>query len=79
MLYDFKKNYPKLNLKGIDISEYAISNSINQIKESLSVASCDNIPFPDNYFDLVISINTIHNLELEGCAKSIKEISRVSN
>ena len=54
-------------------------NSIDQIKESLSVASCDNIPFPDNYFDLVISINTIHNLELEGCAKSIKEISRVSN
>ena len=79
MLYDFKLNYPELNLKGIDISQYAISNAIEQVKENLLVSSCDNIPFPDNYFDLVISINTIHNLDLEGCAKSIKEISRVSN
>ena len=28
---------------------------------------------------MVISINTIHNLDLKGCAKSIKEICRVSN
>lgn len=79
MLYDFKLNYPELNLKGIDISQYAISNAIEQVKENLIVSSCDNIPFPDKYFDLVISINTIHNLDLDGCAKSIKEISRVSN
>ena len=79
MLYDFKLNYPELNLKGIDISQYAISNAIEQVKENLVVSSCDNIPFPDKYFDLVISINTIHNLDLDGCAKSIKEISRVSN
>ena len=71
MLYDFKQ-YPELNLKGIDISQYAISNAIEQV-ENLLVSSCDNIPFPDNYFDLVISINTIHNLDLEGCAKSIKK------
>tara|TARA_Y100001936_G_C15966227_1_gene608474 strand:- start:363 stop:1019 length:657 start_codon:yes stop_codon:yes gene_type:complete len=79
MLYDFKVNYPKLNLKGIDISKYAISNAIDKIKENLLVASCAEIPFPDNYFDLVISINTIHNLNIEGCAKSLKEICRVSN
>ena len=79
MLYDFKLNYPKLNIKGIDISQYAISNAINEIKKNLIVASCDEIPFPDNHFDLVISINTIHNLDIDGCAKSIKEICRVSN
>jgi len=79
MLYDFKLHYPKLNLKGIDISEYAISNAIEEIKENLLIASCDEIPFPDNYFDLVISINTVHNLDLNGCAKSIKEICRVAN
>ncbi len=79
MLYDFKLKYPNLILKGIDISKYAISNSILTPKDDLLVASCDQIPFPDNYFDLVISINTIHNLDLKGCAKSIKEICRVSN
>ena len=79
MLFDFKLNYPNLIVKGIDISKYAISNAIKEVKENLLVSSCDNIPFPDNYFDLVISINTIHNLDLKGCAKSLKEISRVSN
>ena len=34
--------------------------------------------FQNQTFDLVISINTIHNLELDGCAKSLKEICRVS-
>ncbi len=78
MLYDFKKQYPDLEVKGIDISNYAIENCMKEVKEELSVASCDNLPFEDNYFDLVISINTIHNLEKEGCAVSLKEICRVS-
>lgn len=78
MLYDFKVNFPKLKLYGIDISEYAIENGMEEVKSNLQVASCDDIPFPDQSFDLVISINTIHNLELNGCAKSLKEICRVS-
>ncbi|MBC70312.1 MAG: hypothetical protein CL492_15775 [Acinetobacter sp.] len=40
--------------------------------------SCDNLPYPDNSFDLVIAIATIHNLELEGVKKSLKEIQRVT-
>ena len=78
MIYDFKRQYPHLEVKGIDISNYAIGNCMDEVKNELSVASCDDLPFKDNYFDLVISINTIHNLELEGCAKSLKEICRVS-
>ena len=78
MVYDFKRLYPNFEVKGIDISEYAIKNGMNEIKNEISVGSCESIPFEDNYFDLVISINTIHNLEKEGCAKSLKEICRVS-
>ena len=73
MIYDFKRQYPHLEVKGIDISNYAIGNCMDEVKNELSVASCDDLPFKDNYFDLVISINTIHNLELEGCAKSLKK------
>ncbi len=78
MLYDFRRQFPKLELKGIDISEYAISNGMELVRDGLQVASCDEIPFDNNYFDLVISINTIHNLDEEGCARSLKEICRVS-
>ncbi len=78
MLYDFKKQFPNISIHGIDISEYAIENSLEEVKKNLKVGSCDNIPFPDKYFDLVISINTIHNLDKDGCAQSLKEICRVS-
>ena len=65
-------------MRGIDISEYAIENSLPEIKDCLSVANAKNLPFENNSFDYVISINTIHNLEIDDCAKALKEISRVS-
>jgi len=80
MMYEFKKILPKSKVYGIDISKYCKKNAVNsEIKKNIKIASCDNIPFPDNYFDLVISISTIHNLALNGVKKSLKEISRVGN
>ena len=35
------------------------------------------MPQTDNTFDLVICINTLHNLEIENLAKSFSEINRV--
>ena len=78
MIYDFLKLNPKLEIKGIDISNYAINNCKKEVANNLQVASCDNLPFEDNSFDLVISINTIHNLEKDECGKSLREINRVS-
>ena len=78
MIYDFLKLNPKFEIKGIDISNYAINNCKKEVVNNLQVASCDNLPFEDNSFDLVISINTIHNLERDGCGKFLREINRVS-
>lgn len=78
MIYDFLKHNDKYIVKGIDISNYAIENSMPEVKEKLEVGDAKKLNFEDNFFDLVISINTIHNLEKEECAKSLKEIERVS-
>ena len=78
MLLDFFKLNHKFDLHGIDISNYAINNSVLEIKEKLKVANATKLPYEDNYFDLVISINTIHNLDKIDCAKALNEISRVS-
>ena len=78
MLYDFYKQNPNLDLYGIDISKYAIDNSVPEIKYKLKVANATNLPYEDNYFDLVISINTVHNLDKIECATALREISRVS-
>lgn len=39
--------------------------------------SADKLPWPDNSFDVVLSINTIHNLSEERCREAIREMIRV--
>ena len=78
MLYDFKKLLPNLKVKGVDISKYAIEYSIENIKPYLEVCDAKNLPYNDNEFDFVISINTVHNLDKLNCIKAIKEIERVA-
>lgn len=39
--------------------------------------SADNLPWMDNSFDVVLAINTIHNLPREKCKKAIHEMMRV--
>jgi len=78
MVYDFLSQLPGLDIKGLDISEYAINNCKNEVKDNLIVGDAKELPFEDNSFDLVISIVSIHNLDLDGCGKALKEINRVS-
>ena len=79
MLHDMAELIPGITVKGIDISEYAIENTIESMKHHVQVADAKALPFEDNYFDVVISINTVHNLEREECGKALQEIERVSN
>jgi SAM-dependent methyltransferase len=78
MLYDFARLIPGISVSGIDISEYAINNAKEEIREFLQVGDAQSIPFKDNTFDLVISITTVHNLGRKGCKKALREIERVS-
>lgn len=78
MLHDFKQLFPDLTIAGIDISLYAIENAIEYIRPYIQVGNASELPYPDNSFDLVISVNTIHNLPLEQCKKALQEIERVS-
>ncbi len=78
MMYDFLQANKNLIVKGIDISKYAIENSMQEIKDYVSVGNAKELNFDDNEFDLVISINTVHNLEYEECARALQEIERVS-
>ena len=77
-LYDLKLAFPDINITGVDLSEYAIANSIPEIKPYLQVGNATKLPFENNYFDFVISINTIHNLNREDCAVALQEIERVT-
>jgi len=78
MLYDLQQAVPGITVAGVDISEYAIDNAKPEVRDSLSVADAKELPFGDNSFDVVISINTIHNLDREECATALREIERVA-
>ena len=77
-LYDLKLVFPGINITGVDISDYAVENSIPEIKPYLQVGNATKLPFEDDCFDFVISINTIHNLNLQDCATALQEIERVT-
>jgi SAM-dependent methyltransferase len=78
MLHDFQKLIPGIKVCGIDISDYAIDNAMEDVRSVVQVGDARNLPFADNSFDLVISINTIHNLERMDLIKALQEIQRVS-
>ena len=77
LLYDFLKVLPDAHIYGLDISNYAVENSKQEIRENLIVGNACDLPYEDNFFDLVISINTLHCLEAPNLFKSIKEVERV--
>ncbi len=78
MLYDFTLLIPGIHVAGVDISSYAVSHALSQIRPFLKVVNAIKLPYPDHVFDLVISINTIHNLPIDKCRMAIAEIQRVS-
>ena len=78
MLYDFLKLNPQLDVFGIDISEYAIKNCIGCLKGKLQIGNAISLPYPDNHFNLVISINTHHNLDGKDLIKAFSELQRVT-
>lgn len=68
---------PGLLVHGLDISEYAINNAHEDVKELLVLGTATDIPFPDKHFDYIFSINTLHNLFNYELFAALKEIERV--
>src|SRR3972149_3057996 len=48
-----------------------------EIKRRLQLANATSLPFPDHYFDLVYSLNTLHNLYNYDLEKALREVERV--
>lgn len=69
---------PGLEAYGLDVSSYALANAEQEVKDRLTLGNALKLPFNDGSFDAVISINTIHNLDRDGCKQALREMMRVS-
>jgi SAM-dependent methyltransferase len=67
-----------LDAFGLDVSRYALLHCPPDIAGRLHLGSADLLPFPSGSFDAVLSINTIHNLDRDGCLRALREMTRVA-
>jgi SAM-dependent methyltransferase len=77
LLYDLTQALPGIEVAGIDISQYAIDHAKEEVKPFLKQGHARELPWADGEFDLVISINTLHNLPNYDLEKALKEFQRV--
>lgn len=77
LMYEFYKLGIE-NVFGCDISSYAISQVPSEIAKNFKVMSADSLEYEDSQFDLVVSIDCIHNLNTSGVDSAIEEMMRVS-
>jgi protein-L-isoaspartate(D-aspartate) O-methyltransferase len=77
LLYDFTQSVPGVEVRGLDISTYAIENAKAEVRPFLQVGHANSLPFDGRSFDLVVSLNTLHNLQCFDLDRALREIERV--
>lgn len=76
LLLEFQKL--GLDAFGTDVSKYAIENAHPQVKENIYHAKGDILPFPDKFFDMVVSKEVFPHIDKVSLIKLLNEIKRVS-
>jgi SAM-dependent methyltransferase len=78
LLYEMQLIQPDIELYGFDISQHGLDDSPPDLKADIFIHRAqDKFPFGDNFFDLVISLGTLHNLHIYELENAISEVQRV--
>ena len=79
LLHDIKNKYQDIKLRGYEVSNYAINNAMDSVRDVIDIGRFHKLPYNDNYYDLVLAIGVVYTLCLSDAISCIKEIQRVSN
>lgn len=77
LLHDFRELLPGISIAGIEISSYALEHAMEDVRPFLKRGNATDLPYKDKSFDLVISINVVHNLPDHLCRQAVREMQRV--
>jgi SAM-dependent methyltransferase len=67
---------PGLQAFGLDISLYALMHCEPEVVGRLHRGTAERLPFPDNSFNCVLCINTVHNFERPQAVEVMREIQQ---
>jgi SAM-dependent methyltransferase len=76
-MFELTQVLPGLQVRGLDISTYAIANAHPEVKLLIDNGTASRLPYSDKEFDLVFSINTLHNLHNRDLFEALRELERV--
>ena len=77
LLYEFTQVLPGATVAGLDVSQYALDHAKPEVQANLKLGTAAKLPWDDHSFDLVISINALHNLYNFDLFSALQEIERV--
>lgn len=78
LLYELQQLLPDGEMCGFDISRHGIGDAPEPIRSKLiHYQAQDPFPWGDKYFDLVISLATLHNLRIFELKTALSEMERV--
>jgi len=78
LLWDLKKVEKGIEVRGFDVSSYAVECGEEAVRDAVFVHDARrHFPFGDDSFDLVVSINALHNLYLHEIVEAFREVARV--
>jgi SAM-dependent methyltransferase len=78
LMHDLMQVVPGIDVWGLDISEYGLMHAMEVVRGQVVRGTAERLPFENRAFDLVLSINTLHNLPRQGCVDALREVERVS-
>jgi SAM-dependent methyltransferase len=77
LLNDLMEECPGLEVRGLEVSQYAIDKAHNGTSAHMDFGSVEKLPYPDNHFDVVMGINVFHFPTPENAEIGVKEMMRV--
>ncbi len=81
LLHELKTFLPELQVTGFDISNHGMEDAPESVRQRLQWGRAESHGtyqyYGDEFFDLVLSINVLHNLKRHELPIALKEIERV--
>ena len=79
LLHDLKNILPNLKIHGLETSDYAVKNSMEDVRKYISkTKNYINLEYEDNKFDFILALGVVYTLNLSEAIQCLKEIQRIS-